>query len=282
MDEISSRRDDSQTFWERLNETWYAFTTSLQEKGILVYDWFISPLEDNGIPSLPTAIILLFGLLLIASWIAFPQSHLQTTLASPCSEDDGGLSIYQRSTTSFESDSGVLTQTDECLDSQTLLEYYCDAGQIKTEQHSCFNSCSNGACTRQPSGQPSSFVFPSTQASGTPIPTIRDFALPSVPSSSPAPTFVPFTGGGSGYGGSGYGGSSGGSGDSQTPSPTPTGTPSSNPSNTPPPVPSTTPSATPTVSPTSTPTSTPTPTPSSTPTVTPSPTPRSPPNPPSG
>ena len=45
----------SSTLLDGIQEKWEAFCDALEEKGVGIYDWFVNPLEDNGIPALPTA-----------------------------------------------------------------------------------------------------------------------------------------------------------------------------------------------------------------------------------
>ncbi|MEM4254996.1 MAG: hypothetical protein QXR53_01565 [Candidatus Norongarragalinales archaeon] len=59
------------TFFESVEESYYSFCDSLQEKGIKVYDWFVDPLEKNGIPSLPVMLLILLAVLLGAGWLLF-------------------------------------------------------------------------------------------------------------------------------------------------------------------------------------------------------------------
>ena len=69
-------------FYSSLEEKWYGFCDSLQEKGLRVYDFFVDPVEQRGIPSLPVAfalVALLVGALSFAvlgfSWGSAPSSE---------------------------------------------------------------------------------------------------------------------------------------------------------------------------------------------------------------
>ncbi|MEM4255023.1 MAG: hypothetical protein QXR53_01700 [Candidatus Norongarragalinales archaeon] len=60
------------TFWEKLENYYYGVCDWLENKGLRVYEWFIYPLEDRGIPSLNAAIILFLGLVLTSAFFLHP------------------------------------------------------------------------------------------------------------------------------------------------------------------------------------------------------------------
>ena len=62
---------EGKTFWESLQNSYYGFCDWLQDHGIPIYDFFVYPLEDRGIPSLPAFVIIL--LLLLLSQRNFPH-----------------------------------------------------------------------------------------------------------------------------------------------------------------------------------------------------------------
>src|SRR3989344_2661706 len=61
---------EGKTFWESLQNSYYGFCDWLQDHGIPIYDFFVYPLEDRGIPSLPAFVIILLLLLLGVGWAA--------------------------------------------------------------------------------------------------------------------------------------------------------------------------------------------------------------------
>ena len=67
---------EGKTFWERLGDSYYGFCDWLQDHGIPIYDFFVYPLEDRGIPSLPAFVIILLLLLLGVGWAATGFSGL--------------------------------------------------------------------------------------------------------------------------------------------------------------------------------------------------------------
>ncbi|MFH1056578.1 MAG: carboxypeptidase-like regulatory domain-containing protein, partial [Candidatus Micrarchaeota archaeon] len=71
------KTESPKSFWEKMEDAYYNFCDSLEDKGIKVYEWFVNPLEDRGIPSLPVAIILLLLLLLGLGSAVFGVPGLQ-------------------------------------------------------------------------------------------------------------------------------------------------------------------------------------------------------------
>ncbi|HIH20982.1 TPA: hypothetical protein HA244_06985, partial [Candidatus Micrarchaeota archaeon] len=65
---------DGQTIWDQLNEKWYSFCDAVEDKGAKIYEYFVNPLEERNIPSLPVAVILLLLLLLSLGWLLFGSS----------------------------------------------------------------------------------------------------------------------------------------------------------------------------------------------------------------
>ena len=86
---------EGKTFFESVESSYYSFCDSLQEKGIKIYDWFVNPLEDRGIPSLPAFAIILLLLLLGAGWLAFggvaTQAQDSYELSVSVSNEKGGV-----------------------------------------------------------------------------------------------------------------------------------------------------------------------------------------------
>ncbi|MFH1056930.1 MAG: carboxypeptidase-like regulatory domain-containing protein, partial [Candidatus Micrarchaeota archaeon] len=46
-------------FYSSLEDHYYAFCDSLEDAGVKIYEWFVNPIEDHGIPSFPVFILLL-------------------------------------------------------------------------------------------------------------------------------------------------------------------------------------------------------------------------------
>src|SRR3989344_3635080 len=86
---------EGKTFFESIESSYYSFCDSLQEKGIKIYDWFVNPLEDHGIPSFPAFVIILLLLLLGAGWLAFggipTQAQASFELSVSVSTEKGGV-----------------------------------------------------------------------------------------------------------------------------------------------------------------------------------------------
>lgn len=68
------------SFYLALEDNYYSTCDWLQDKGVKVYDWFVSPIEASGMPSFPVA-ILLFLLLVGGAWFVYnnPQIYSQST-----------------------------------------------------------------------------------------------------------------------------------------------------------------------------------------------------------
>ncbi len=66
---------------------------------------------------------------------------------SDCYDSDGGRDYYDRGTTVSDSDD----ETDYCVDSDTLREYYCDGGEVVSVTHECRSGyeCSRGECVSE-------------------------------------------------------------------------------------------------------------------------------------
>ncbi|MEM4254997.1 MAG: carboxypeptidase-like regulatory domain-containing protein [Candidatus Norongarragalinales archaeon] len=63
-------KSNQKTLWDNVEGKYYSFCDWLQDHGLPIYDFFVYPLEDRGIPSLPAFVIILLALLLGAGWIA--------------------------------------------------------------------------------------------------------------------------------------------------------------------------------------------------------------------
>ncbi|HLC38012.1 MAG TPA: hypothetical protein VJI71_01010, partial [Candidatus Norongarragalinales archaeon] len=82
--------EENRSFLEKLEAGYYGFCDSLEDKGIKVYEWFVNPLEDRGIPSFYAFIIIL--LLLFAGGVAMllgPPSSNIYSLGVTVSDENG-------------------------------------------------------------------------------------------------------------------------------------------------------------------------------------------------
>lgn len=81
-------------FFEGLQDSYYGICDFLENKGIKVYEWFVDPLEDRGIPSFPlVSIILLFILLAALSLVfnPFADTGVTSSLSVAVSNELGGV-----------------------------------------------------------------------------------------------------------------------------------------------------------------------------------------------
>ncbi|MBI2133738.1 hypothetical protein HYU11_03595 [Candidatus Woesearchaeota archaeon] len=72
-----------------------------------------------------------------------------TTAAKTCTDTEGGNDIFVRgSSTGYNSDFSVIyTAYDECKDSSTVYETWCQSdGRVNGQYYACANGCDNGAC----------------------------------------------------------------------------------------------------------------------------------------
>ncbi|PIZ91648.1 hypothetical protein COX85_02670, partial [Candidatus Micrarchaeota archaeon CG_4_10_14_0_2_um_filter_55_9] len=89
-------------FYSSLEEKWYGFCDSLQEKGLRVYDWFVDPVERRGIPSFPVAlalIVLILGasflfLTSLAGGMPASQAFSVKVLSGGQDVDDAYVKVY--------------------------------------------------------------------------------------------------------------------------------------------------------------------------------------------
>ena len=63
-----------------------------------------------------------------------------------CDETDDGRDIYTKGTTRGELNGDQGAYTDYCYDGYTLVEYYCDAGEVISEHIQCPTYCDSGEC----------------------------------------------------------------------------------------------------------------------------------------
>lgn len=74
-------------FYQKLEEGWYSFCDNLKDSGIPIYDYFVTPIESKGIPSLPVAILLV---LLLIGGLAFLLTMNQTATLSVMVQSEEG------------------------------------------------------------------------------------------------------------------------------------------------------------------------------------------------
>lgn len=99
-------------------------------------------------------VLLLFALFLCGCAQQDNGSHVSTTTSTtfPCNESDSGRDYYVRGAVSgFSSDNESLTEEDYCLNSDQLIESFCDeVGFVDSEVVSCKNLgriCLEGVCS---------------------------------------------------------------------------------------------------------------------------------------
>ncbi len=74
---LDSVREGAASFYTSIEEKYYSLMEGLQERGLPAVDWFVSPLENKGIPSLPAAVLLIL-LLCFGVFLAFAQPGAST------------------------------------------------------------------------------------------------------------------------------------------------------------------------------------------------------------
>ena len=63
-----------------------------------------------------------------------------------CTETDELLDLFTQGTTSGNLGTLTYDKTDRCLDSQKLMEYYCEDNSYRRLGYKCPNGCSSGTC----------------------------------------------------------------------------------------------------------------------------------------
>ncbi|HLD75380.1 MAG TPA: hypothetical protein VI874_00045, partial [Candidatus Norongarragalinales archaeon] len=78
-----------------IEDAYYSFMEWLQEHGVPVFDYFVKPLEEKGIPSFPVLFLLITGLLaavfLLVSGVAAGPRDVSITVVANSSAIDGAL-----------------------------------------------------------------------------------------------------------------------------------------------------------------------------------------------
>ncbi|MDD5172203.1 MAG: Kazal-type serine protease inhibitor family protein [Candidatus ainarchaeum sp.] len=87
------------------------------------------------------------GLTATSQTLPCPNGYVCTNGAcviAPCSDSDNGKNKTVKGTTTAQGES----MTDECADSSSVTEYYCDGSNIANEEMACGTGmeCANGAC----------------------------------------------------------------------------------------------------------------------------------------
>ncbi len=82
-------------FYFSLEEKYYSLMDKLQESGLKVYDWFVTPLEGRGVPSFPIAVLLLLFAVLGAAFLLRPPSGVpvQVVVSSSGGEPLAGARV---------------------------------------------------------------------------------------------------------------------------------------------------------------------------------------------
>ena len=108
MGVLDGLRESAAAFYSSLEEKYYSLMDWLQEKGAHAYDWFVNPLEDRGIPSLPVAALLVIAVLCGLFLVLATQAgvSLQVNAAS------GGAPLAGAKVTVFAADKEFSAVTD--------------------------------------------------------------------------------------------------------------------------------------------------------------------------
>jgi hypothetical protein len=82
---------------------------------------------------------------------------VSSTPTTTCSGPDGYYNIYSKYSTTYTSGTSKNTYSDYCVNSESVMKYWCSGNTLKTTQTGCPNgySCSSGACIKKTSTQPS-------------------------------------------------------------------------------------------------------------------------------
>lgn len=103
-DKGKSSSGGERSFLEKIEDSYYGFCDSLESKGVKIYEWFVNPLEDRGIPSFPAMIAIVLILLIVLASVflhplaggaeqgAYSLSVTVSTEKGPV--DDAKVSLY--------------------------------------------------------------------------------------------------------------------------------------------------------------------------------------------
>ncbi len=108
---LPERGKNQKTFWENVEGKYYAFCDTLQDHGIPVYDFFVYPLEDRGIPSLPAAVIIILALLLGIGWLALGGLSLEPSSYSLKASVYGESGPIDGAVLTLSQDGSVISKT---------------------------------------------------------------------------------------------------------------------------------------------------------------------------
>lgn len=74
----------SESWYQSLQDHYYNFMDSLERLGLPVYEYFVEPLEGQGVPSFPVAVLLLLALGAVGLWLILPPGSvdLHVTIVS--------------------------------------------------------------------------------------------------------------------------------------------------------------------------------------------------------
>lgn len=113
-------------------------------------------LNNSNIWFIIGAIVLISTVAGSAAYFNNPTGQAVAQLKLPpsqCADTDGGR-VYTVQGTVYDSTRNTYKNTDNCINSNDLIEYYCNANQPAKETYKCPNGCSNGACLLPPQPLP--------------------------------------------------------------------------------------------------------------------------------
>ncbi len=97
----------------------------------------------------------IFGAVFLVAAIGFlalgfdnPNISGDAIITNRCSDSDGGRSYYAKGTV-VVSGSAPSTNSDSCVGTMKLKEYFCTSNKMRSSTlYTCPNGCANGACKR--------------------------------------------------------------------------------------------------------------------------------------
>lgn len=105
--------------------------------------------------------LLVFDILMAGTYVynvGFPSIFAAKTKLNSCSDTDSGINIAVQGSVSGTYSGRRYTNTDSCISSATLTEYYCNNNLRQQTNIDCvlngYSSCSSGKCTNPPSCTP--------------------------------------------------------------------------------------------------------------------------------
>ncbi|MEK6878346.1 MAG: hypothetical protein AABY22_01995 [Nanoarchaeota archaeon] len=90
-----------------------------------------------------TALLFIFLVILISLIINFTGMAIEDISSSSCTDSDNGKNLFVKGTAKSASKT---MQTDFCVVSSKIREYYCAGNGVGSILYNCLDGCSNGAC----------------------------------------------------------------------------------------------------------------------------------------